>query len=130
VAAGRPCLALRNCRGLCRRTSRHGQEERHRHRARQAVKFAECMRRNGGLGPSPLTPDIDDSALIGYPAVQEYLGSLSIADGEKQTGPPRSRGGRAGAARADQCRRDRWGPPCLGLFCDLVVCDVIPAPLG
>ena len=32
----------------------------------------------GILQPSPLTPDIDVSALIGYPAAQTYLGYLSI----------------------------------------------------
>src|SRR5438445_5109272 len=42
----------------------------------------------GILNPSPLTPDIDDSALIGYPAAQKYLGYLSIVHGEKKTGPP------------------------------------------
>ena len=42
----------------------------------------------GILNPSPLTPDIDDSASIGYPAAQKYLGYLSIVHGEKKTGPP------------------------------------------
>jgi putative ABC transport system permease protein len=42
----------------------------------------------GILQPSPLTPDIDVSALIGYPAAQKYLGHLSIAHGEERTGPP------------------------------------------
>jgi len=42
----------------------------------------------GILNPSPLTPDIDDSTLIGYPAAQKYLGYLSIVHGEKKTGPP------------------------------------------
>jgi putative ABC transport system permease protein len=42
----------------------------------------------GILNPSPLEPDIDVSALIGYPAAQEYLGYLSIVHGEKKTGPP------------------------------------------
>jgi putative ABC transport system permease protein len=42
----------------------------------------------GILNPSPLTPDIDDSALIGYPAAQKYLGYLSIVHGEKKTGTP------------------------------------------
>src|SRR5581483_12461808 len=44
----------------------------------------------GILNPSPLTPDIDVSALIGYPAVQTYLGYLSIVDGEQKNGPPSS----------------------------------------
>jgi putative ABC transport system permease protein len=42
----------------------------------------------GILQPSPLEPDIDDSALVGYPAAQKYLGYLSIVHGEKKTGPP------------------------------------------
>src|SRR5919106_6037426 len=44
----------------------------------------------GILKPSPLEPDIDASALIGYPAAQEYLGYLSLVGGEKQAGPPSS----------------------------------------
>jgi putative ABC transport system permease protein len=42
----------------------------------------------GILEPSPLEPDIDDSALIGYPAAQTYLGYLSIVRGKKMAGPP------------------------------------------
>jgi putative ABC transport system permease protein len=42
----------------------------------------------GILNPSPLTPDIDVSALIGYPAAQTHLGYLSIVDGAQKTGPP------------------------------------------
>jgi putative ABC transport system permease protein len=42
----------------------------------------------GILKPSPLTPDIDVSALIGYPAAQTYLGYLSVVRGEQKTGPP------------------------------------------
>jgi putative ABC transport system permease protein len=42
----------------------------------------------GILQPSPLTPDIDDSALIGYPAAQKYFGYLTIAHGDQETGPP------------------------------------------
>ncbi len=42
----------------------------------------------GILNPSPLEPDIDVSALIGYPAAQKYLGYVSIIDGERKTGPP------------------------------------------
>jgi putative ABC transport system permease protein len=42
----------------------------------------------GILKPSPLEPDIDVSALIGYPAAQMYLGYVSTVDGEKKTGPP------------------------------------------
>jgi putative ABC transport system permease protein len=42
----------------------------------------------GILQPSPLAPDIDVSALIGYPAAQRYLGYLSIVRGEQEAGPP------------------------------------------
>jgi putative ABC transport system permease protein len=45
---------------------------------------------SGILNPSPLTPDIDVSALIGYPAAQTYLGYVSIVGGEQKTGPPSS----------------------------------------
>ena len=41
----------------------------------------------GILEPSPLTPDIDDSALIGYPAAQTYLGYVSIVGGEGEGRP-------------------------------------------
>jgi putative ABC transport system permease protein len=42
----------------------------------------------GILEPSPLEPDIDNSALIGYPAAQEYLGYVSVVGGEREAGPP------------------------------------------
>ena len=42
----------------------------------------------GILKPSPLAPDIDNSALIGYPAAQKYLGYVSMVRGEKKAGPP------------------------------------------
>jgi putative ABC transport system permease protein len=44
----------------------------------------------GILQPSPLAPDIDTSALVGYPAAQTFLGYVSIADGEQTAGPPSS----------------------------------------
>jgi putative ABC transport system permease protein len=44
----------------------------------------------GILEPSPLVPDIDYSALIGYPAAQKYLGYVSMVRGEAQAGPPSS----------------------------------------
>jgi putative ABC transport system permease protein len=44
----------------------------------------------GILEPSPLEPDIDNSALIGYPAAKEYLGYVSMVRGEEQAGPPSS----------------------------------------
>jgi putative ABC transport system permease protein len=42
----------------------------------------------GILNPSPLSPDIDASALIGYPAAQKYLGYVSTVGGEEKAGPP------------------------------------------
>lgn len=42
----------------------------------------------GILNPSPLEPDIDVSALVGYPAAQTYLGYVSIVRGEQEAGPP------------------------------------------
>ena len=42
----------------------------------------------GILQPSPLAPDIDVSAPIGYPAAQTYLGYVSIVHGEQEAGPP------------------------------------------
>jgi putative ABC transport system permease protein len=42
----------------------------------------------GILQPSPLEPDIDISALIGYPAAQTYLGYVSMVRGEQKAGPP------------------------------------------
>jgi putative ABC transport system permease protein len=42
----------------------------------------------GILQPSPLEPDIDNSALIGYPAAQKYLGHVSMVRGEERAGPP------------------------------------------
>jgi putative ABC transport system permease protein len=42
----------------------------------------------GILNPSPLEPDIDNSALVGYPAARTYLGYVSIVRGEKKAGPP------------------------------------------
>jgi len=44
----------------------------------------------GVLEPSPLAPEIDNSALIGYPAAQKYLGYVSLVGGEELAGPPSS----------------------------------------
>jgi putative ABC transport system permease protein len=44
----------------------------------------------GILESSPLAPEIDDSALIGYPAAQQFLGYVSVVRGEKTVGPPSS----------------------------------------
>jgi putative ABC transport system permease protein len=42
----------------------------------------------GILQPSPLAPDIDVSALIGYSAAQKHLGYVSVVRGEQEAGPP------------------------------------------
>ncbi len=42
----------------------------------------------GILKPSPLTPEIDISALIGYPAAETYLGYVSVIGGQQEAGPP------------------------------------------
>jgi len=44
----------------------------------------------GILEPSPLAPDIDASALIGYPAARRYLGYVSLVRGAQKAGPPSS----------------------------------------
>jgi len=44
----------------------------------------------GILEPSPLAPEIDSSALVGYPAAQQYLGYVSLVGGQEQVGPPSS----------------------------------------
>jgi putative ABC transport system permease protein len=44
----------------------------------------------GVLEPSPLVPDIDSSALVGYPAAESYLGYVSLVRGAAEAGPPSS----------------------------------------
>jgi putative ABC transport system permease protein len=44
----------------------------------------------GILEPSPLAPDIDASALIGYPAARRYVGYVSLVGGAQKAGPPSS----------------------------------------
>ena len=44
----------------------------------------------GVLTTSPLAADIDNSALIGYPAARRYLGYISLVQGEREAGPPSS----------------------------------------
>jgi putative ABC transport system permease protein len=44
----------------------------------------------GILEPSPLAPEIDSSALIGYPAAEQYLGYVSVLGGVERAGPPGS----------------------------------------
>src|SRR5690606_27624546 len=44
----------------------------------------------GILTSSPLEPEVDNSALIGYPAAREYLGYVSVVGGEREIGPPSS----------------------------------------
>ncbi len=56
----------------------------------------------GILKPSPLTPEIDISALIGYPAAETYLGYVSVIGGQQEAGPPTTIYARAIAARANR----------------------------
>jgi len=42
----------------------------------------------GILRPAVLAPEVDTSALVGYPAAQRYLGHTGIADGKPTVGPP------------------------------------------
>jgi putative ABC transport system permease protein len=44
----------------------------------------------GILETSPLAPEIDSSALIGYPSAEHYLGYISVVGGEETAGPPSS----------------------------------------
>ena len=44
----------------------------------------------GILQPSPLAPDVDTSALIGYPAARRYLGYVALVGGERKAGPASS----------------------------------------
>jgi putative ABC transport system permease protein len=44
----------------------------------------------GILQPSPLAPEIDVSALVGYPTAQRFLGYVSMVGGHAQAGPPSS----------------------------------------
>jgi putative ABC transport system permease protein len=44
----------------------------------------------GILRPSPLEPDIDSSALVGYPAAATYLGHVRLVRGARRAGPPSS----------------------------------------
>jgi putative ABC transport system permease protein len=42
----------------------------------------------GILAPSPLAPDVDNSALVGYPAAQTYLDHVAVVGGQPRAGPP------------------------------------------
>ncbi len=42
----------------------------------------------GILQPSPLAPDVDSSALVGYPAAERYLGYTALAGDAAVAGPP------------------------------------------
>ncbi|MFG2004268.1 ABC transporter permease [Spirillospora sp. NPDC048911] len=42
----------------------------------------------GTLAPATLAPDVDTSALVGYPAARRYLGHTSMTRGELADGPP------------------------------------------
>ena len=66
----------------------------------------------GILEPSPLAPEIDSSALIGYPAAVQYLGYVSLVRGEEtsRTAEPRSTCAPPPGMRR-QCRSCSPGPP-------------------
>jgi putative ABC transport system permease protein len=42
----------------------------------------------GILEPAPLTPEVDNSALVGYPAAERYLGYVGTLRGNRTAGPP------------------------------------------
>ncbi|HZQ65412.1 MAG TPA: ABC transporter permease [Gaiellaceae bacterium] len=42
----------------------------------------------GVLDPSPLAPEIDISALVGYPTARRYLGYVDVVGGKRTSGPP------------------------------------------
>lgn len=42
----------------------------------------------GVLAPSPLTPDVDNSALVGYRAAETYLGAVGATGGEERAAAP------------------------------------------
>ncbi|MBV8713612.1 MAG: ATP-binding cassette domain-containing protein [Chloroflexi bacterium] len=44
----------------------------------------------GILEPAPLAPEVDSSALIGYPAAQKYLAYVGMVRGQAEAGPPSS----------------------------------------
>jgi putative ABC transport system permease protein len=44
----------------------------------------------GILTPSPLAPEIDNSALVGYPAAKTYLGQVTVVRGNRASPPPTS----------------------------------------
>jgi putative ABC transport system permease protein len=50
----------------------------------------------GILASSPLEPDVDSSALVGYPAARAYLGYVAMVGGRPAAGPPTSIYVRAG----------------------------------
>jgi putative ABC transport system permease protein len=59
----------------------------------------------GVLESSPLEPDIDNSALIGYPAAERYLGYISLVQGERKAGPASAIYVRADTDRVGRCSR-------------------------
>ncbi|ALJ19706.1 ABC transporter permease [Microbacterium sp. No. 7] len=44
----------------------------------------------GILEPSPLAPEVDNSAVVGYAAAKTYLGHVSVGRGTREVGPPTS----------------------------------------
>ncbi len=70
----------------------------------------------GILRPSPLASEIDNSALIGYPAARDHLGYISMVRGREQAGPPssiyvRAAGGHEAAVQSLLARTANPGAP-------------------
>ncbi len=65
----------------------------------------------GILEPSPLAPDIDTSALIGYPAAQRYLGYVSVVGGERRPARRARSTCAPPPATRRRCSRCSRGPP-------------------
>ena len=57
-------------------------------KACKALSIDQWFNVAGILQPSPLTPDINSSALIGYPDAQQYLGYASIRVDRPRPDPP------------------------------------------
>jgi putative ABC transport system permease protein len=88
----------------------------------------------GILNPSPLQPDIDVSALIGYPAAERYLGYVSSESGRRDAGPPstiyvRAATGRESAVQALLARAAAAGA-FNGLFLGLGAVALVVGAVG
>ncbi|WP_285497347.1 ABC transporter permease [Actinomadura sp. NBRC 104425] len=59
----------------------------------------------GILTPATLAPDIDSSALVGYPAARRYLGHIAMVRGEPVDGPPSTLYVRSETAKVEAVQR-------------------------